>query len=365
VQDQLASQAACDYDRVLTNLPSISHLWGSAVPPPRASAKSKKQETRRAIRASYGFDSPFPSFLPIMPRNSQPEFYLLVVAHPDDESMFFSPTICSLLEQQQTIHILSLSNGNFDGLGKTREVELMRAAGVLGISPPNKYVTCLDVRHFQDGPKETWKAGAITDAVWAEISRILQNDVPRNESLAANDRRSCCNVAIITFDENGVSGHPNHIDVCKGLRQMASEDRTRKIHDMNVSLCVWELDSITNPLTKYCPLMEWIPMLVDFLWGIFCSSLAFIVASGQLGNQKVDGRLRFIEASSEDYGRTTWDCKMFRPLSIWRAMAAHHSQFVWYRRLSVLFSRFSYRNKLKLYVPIDRLQNRGVSKKAE
>lgn len=281
-----------------------------------------------------------------MPRDPQPDFYLLVVAHPDDESMFFSPTICSLLEQQQTIHILSLSNGNFNGLGKTREVELMRAAGVLGISPPNNYATCLDVRHLQDGPKETWEAGAITDAVWAEISRILQKSVP------VNDRKSCCNVAIISFDENGVSGHPNHIDVCKGLRQMASEDRSRKIHDTNVSLCVWELDSITNSLTKYCPLLEWIPMLVDFLWGIFCSSLAFIVASGQLGNQKVDGRLRFIEASSEDYDCTTWDCRMFRPLSIWRAMAAHHSQFVWYRRLSVLFSRFSYRNTLKLHVPI-------------
>jgi N-acetylglucosaminylphosphatidylinositol deacetylase len=36
---------------------------------------------------------------------------LLVTAHPDDEAMFFAPTISRLLQQGTSIHILCLSNG--------------------------------------------------------------------------------------------------------------------------------------------------------------------------------------------------------------------------------------------------------------
>jgi len=38
---------------------------------------------------------------------------LLVIAHPDDESMFFIPFI----RQQSNMEILCLSNGGYDGLG--------------------------------------------------------------------------------------------------------------------------------------------------------------------------------------------------------------------------------------------------------
>ncbi len=54
---------------------------------------------------------------------------LLVIAHPDDESMFFVPTI--LL--QSNISILCLSNGDYDGLGIVRESELQRASEHFGI----------------------------------------------------------------------------------------------------------------------------------------------------------------------------------------------------------------------------------------
>jgi N-acetylglucosaminylphosphatidylinositol deacetylase len=296
----------------------------------------------------------------------QPEFYLLVVAHPDDESMFFSPTLCSI----ENVHILCLSNGNYDGLGKTREVELVRAAEVLGISPIRNHITCLNVDQFRDGPKEVWKAVDISCAVWAEISRILQQSVPTNtKSATAPKDRSGCNVAIITFDEAGVSGHPNHVDVCKGLRHMASNDRSRRLHDnVNVSICVWELNSITNPLTKYCPLIEWLPILIGYLWRIIYSFKGSSLASNSPGDGGSCSRsksLHYIEAPTAQSASTTWNCRMFRPLLIWGAMAAHHSQFVWYRRLSVLFSRFSYRNTLKLHVPEDWVENIKKSLKRE
>lgn len=35
------------------------------------------------------------------------------------------------------------------------------------------------------------------------------------------------------------------------------------------------------------------------------------------------------------------------PLGSFRAMKAHHSQFVWFRRLFVIFSRYGYLNTLR------------------
>ena len=48
---------------------------------------------------------------------------LFVLAHPDDECMFFTPTICQMREEGN-LYILVLSNGGYDGLGKIREKEM-------------------------------------------------------------------------------------------------------------------------------------------------------------------------------------------------------------------------------------------------
>ncbi len=54
---------------------------------------------------------------------------LFVIAHPDDESMFFSPILSYLKTHgnPQNIYFVSLSNGNANKLGKTREIELRTA----------------------------------------------------------------------------------------------------------------------------------------------------------------------------------------------------------------------------------------------
>jgi N-acetylglucosaminylphosphatidylinositol deacetylase len=48
---------------------------------------------------------------------------LIVIAHPDDEAMFFVPTI-KYLRKYNNISLLCLSNGNATGLGRIREKEL-------------------------------------------------------------------------------------------------------------------------------------------------------------------------------------------------------------------------------------------------
>eukprot|EP00891_Asterochloris_glomerata_P001427 jgi/Astpho2/1427/Aster-06277 len=41
----------------------------------------------------------------------------------------------------------------------------------------------------------------------------------------------------------------------------------------------------------------------------------------------------------------------WQPWLVWQAMAAHHSQFVWYRRLFIVFSRYTFVNTLSTYLP--------------
>lgn len=83
--------------------------------------------------------------------NDLPARVLLVTAHPDDESLFFAPTVISLLSHKHhsvietgtsdiEVYFLCLSNGDADGLGKTRQHELMRSLDVLGIEDGKRWV---------------------------------------------------------------------------------------------------------------------------------------------------------------------------------------------------------------------------------
>lgn len=58
---------------------------------------------------------------------------LYVIAHPDDESMFFQPSIVSLA-QGNKLYLICLSNGNAAGLGRAREKELELACKRLGFA---------------------------------------------------------------------------------------------------------------------------------------------------------------------------------------------------------------------------------------
>ena len=62
---------------------------------------------------------------------------LVVTAHPDDECMFFGPTLLALSHKNVTV--ACLSTGNFDGLGSIRRVELDKSCRIL-----NAESVCLD-----------------------------------------------------------------------------------------------------------------------------------------------------------------------------------------------------------------------------
>lgn len=59
----------------------------------------------------------------------------LVIAHPDDEAMFFSPSLLALTRPEAGNHvkILCLSSGDAEGLGKVRRNELVKSGLMLGL----------------------------------------------------------------------------------------------------------------------------------------------------------------------------------------------------------------------------------------
>jgi len=132
----------------------------------------------------------------------------VIIAHPDDESMFFAPAITAMRERGQTIHLLCLSNGNFDGLGQVRSKELFQRQ-TLRIDPLR--IECADNPRLQDGPKNHWPSSVVAERVERFVQRW------RIEEL-------------VTFDDYGVSGHPNHIavQVCKNKRKKGERERERE-----------------------------------------------------------------------------------------------------------------------------------------
>ncbi|CAD2095370.1 N-acetylglucosaminylphosphatidylinositol deacetylase, putative [Plasmodium vinckei lentum] len=201
----------------------------------------------------------------------------IVVAHPDDEVMFFLPTLKLLFNNKDKteIFILSLSNGNYYGIGKIREKEFTKVWSYLGGHPDNYKI--MDDPNLQDG----WNP-------WNEqyISKVLSKFCSKR-----NIKK------VLTFDDYGVSGHPNHISVYKGAQILAKSKSIQLF-----SLCS------TNLIQKYLGILSF-PF-------IFHKSLLSV---------------------------------SFSPISLLRLMFLYRSQFVFYRVLFCLFSQYAYYNTYVLH----------------
>lgn len=210
---------------------------------------------------------------------------LLVIAHPDDECMFFTPTISVLRELGVVVYVLCLSSGNADGLGSRRREELKRSCASMGIESP----VIVDNTLLQDGMHSRWPAEQVAREIENAI-KILQVDIG----------------AIITFDEHGVSRHPNHCDTSTGVRLWYSQQAGQGMFTPRLFF----LHSAPIPVKYSGPISLWLP--IPKVRGLYlatpkeqCSGLAY------------------------------------------QAMLQHSSQFVWFRRLFVTFSSYMHLNYLK------------------
>ena len=220
--------------------------------------------------------------------------------------MFFAPALLCLGEGASglRIHLLCLSTGNYDGLGAQRRQELPKACMRLGVS--SERVVVRDEVDIYDDAHAHWPAARVAAIVDTELRRL---GIQR----------------VLTFDAHGVSGHANHVDVHYGVRHLeltAAADAAARSSDASGRtrghLCAYELRSVG---------------LARRLLGLL-EALVTLLSHALLQR----GRPPLV------------DCFVGRPwVAAWAvhcAMREHASQYVWFRRLYVLTSRYVFLNTL-------------------
>jgi len=166
---------------------------------------------------------------------------LLVIAHPDDEAMFWAPTLLTM--NSAAWSVLCFSTGDADGLGAVRKQELVTSCRAAGILDSN--IIAVDDPRLRDGMNEHWPADAIAQYLL---------------------RHAADAEAIVTFDGKGISRHPNHIAVHEGVKLFLTNKRQQGEDCRGLALVT------TNLLRKYIGPFD-LPMTT-----LFTSSELIIVA---------------------------------------------------------------------------------------
>ncbi|GIQ88120.1 N-acetylglucosaminyl phosphatidylinositol deacetylase-related protein [Kipferlia bialata] len=155
---------------------------------------------------------------------------LFVVAHPDDESLFFGPAILTCLNP----HILCLSDGDWVSReeGLVRREEFICACHALGAVPhlstsrgeggerdvpgdcPD---TCCQFPSLPDGPIYRWNPDTVADMVQGVIDGINRSHTSPPVHVTS----------VITFDSIGMSGHTNHVAVHGGVQRLMERQREK------------------------------------------------------------------------------------------------------------------------------------------
>lgn len=183
---------------------------------------------------------------------------LLLIAHPDDEAMFFAPTLLRLSDPGlgNRIFILCLSSGDADGLGHIRKDELRKSALQLGITHPDHVVILEDPR-FKDGMDEKWSA--------KEIGSVLgRYFAPDASKMPTNSAPKALIDAIITFDTGGVSGHPNHISLYHGAATFLRSLMQRHT-GWECPVKLYTLTT-TNLIRKYASIIDTALTVITCIW---------------------------------------------------------------------------------------------------
>lgn len=226
--------------------------------------------------------------------------FCIVTAHPDDECMFFSPTINALVQSGNQVSILCLSTGDAEGIGKVRSKELERSAKILRFEQ-----TCLDHDGLPDSMSTKWDSKVI-------VKQIQQHIKSRTTPIDG----------FITFDEFGVSSHPNHISILPALRQYRASLQGDKAQHPTI----WKLLTTSLP-RKYIGIGDVLPTLIMTTWR----------AATEPGKRK---------KKKENHM-----CVMSDPIQAFRGQRAmvrgHRSQMRWFRWFWVVIGRYMYINELK------------------
>lgn len=162
-------------------------------------------------------------------------------------------------------------------MGHLRKDELFESCHALGIHDTN--VTLMSVGGLLDGQTK-WETEKLARIVLQHIERM---DIE----------------VVLTFDEKGISAHPNHISCFHALQFLY----TNGLVPPNVQIFVLETVSL---LRKYIGFLDLYPSFFSPTFMVLCS-----------------------------------------PRIAWSAMRKHRTQLVWFRYLYLLFSRYVFLNTFR------------------
>ncbi|KAK4242987.1 putative deacetylase LmbE-like domain-containing protein [Corynascus novoguineensis] len=248
----------------------------------------------------------------------------LLIAHPDDEAMFFAPTLLALTRPElgNYVKILCLSSGNAYGLGETRKKELIKSCMMLGVHKEDD-VWIEESPDLPDSMTATWDATKISNLLCVPFAPDLVNKKSASAKRPANAPTASIDV-LITFDRHGVSGHPNHASLYYGARGFISA----LMRDRSGWACPVDLYTLTTvPLfRKYMGFFDIVATLIS--WALHTP----------MRDRAHPGGLVFLCGLGAGGVSTAW-----------RAMVdAHKSQMVWFRYGWITFSRYMVMNDLRL-----------------
>jgi LmbE family N-acetylglucosaminyl deacetylase len=231
-------------------------------------------------------------------RQSKPLRLLCIVAHPDDESLGLGGILAKYGAAGIDTYLVTATRGERGwfgspdenpgpvALGQIREQELRGAAGVLGI----REVTILD---HHDGELETVDQGELQRELVEQIRRIRPD-------------------VVVTFDHNGVYGHPDHIVVTRATTAAIVAAAASNFH------CD----------TRYTP--HAVAKLYYFAW----------TQEVQEGYEQAFGELRMLIDGVERHAITwphwtvsSWIDTSDHWTQVWDAIRCHRSQLPAYQKL--------------------------------
>jgi len=266
--------------------------------------------------------------------------------------MFFAPTLLALTKPELGNHIkiLCLSTGNADGLGDIRRKELEESALHLGIRNASDVFVMDDPARFEDSMTKNWSPADISALLASAFAPELVN-LRSSASLSSATRNTAGNGAatqrqqnresgsdgppkatidvILTFDQEGVSNHPNHRSLYHGAVLFLKNLMKDKL-GYSCPVALYTLTT-TNVVRKYIGVF-------DSLFSLFLGALSNILDRDFRSEAKQHGyfkQLLFINSIPQ------W-------LQARRAMVdGHKSQMVWFRWGWIAISRYMVVNDLK------------------
>ncbi|KAK2744374.1 N-acetylglucosaminyl-phosphatidylinositol de-N-acetylase [Myotisia sp. PD_48] len=314
----------------------------------------------------------------------------LLIAHPDDEAMFFAPTLLALTKPELGNHvkILCLSSGDADGLGHIRKKELQKSGLRLGLRDESDVFVVDDPSRFPDSMKATWSetsiasllASAFAPGLTSSSSTSAQthrrkssvatkansrNNSPSNSLNDSNGVTTTHNEnftppisdpvvfstsstvppnatidVLLTFDRDGVSNHPNHRSLYHGAREFL-QTLMRGKSEFTCPVTLYTLTS-TNMFRKYIGVLD-APITIfnsmsEYLLRHFPSTAVNVLNEKEVSRDSKESTaaktLVFVS------GINDW-------LAAWKAMVyAHKSQMVWFRWGWITVGRYMFVNDL-------------------